>query len=349
MRRALALSLVTIVVLAVAITGCRPAAATKAPETFVLKFATFAAKGSTVGKPAELWAQEVERQTAGRVKVEIYFAGSLVSMGKIEEGVRTGIADGGFPVLGYTPDKFPLYMITDLPYLVGNHYAIAHALRDLYDNIPAVKEEFTRDNLIMAWPALSPGRVILSSKPILKLADMAGTKFQCAQRDWFTMLAAVGSVGVSMPGDEVYSATQRGVINGTAPSGIATWAYPSKVYELAPHLTVLSGTTMTSFATVINLDWWNKLPADLRQTIEAVNRRWTTEMVLSYIADDVVAWQEMEKRGAKFHYLPDEDLAKWKAVAEEIWKTRIDELEGKGLPAKQVLDAFLKFYKERGG
>lgn len=67
------------------------------------------------------WADRVEKDSGGRIKCEIYPAMQLGGKPpQLYDQVRTGVADVIWTVPGYTPGRFPLSAVFELPFVVGS-------------------------------------------------------------------------------------------------------------------------------------------------------------------------------------------------------------------------------------
>src|SRR5262245_66268496 len=94
----------------------------------------FPASGSAQDKPIELkfsswvsavhghhtgvmvpWAKMVEEKSGGRLKITLYPGSTLGKAADHYDMVKDGIADIGFTTPGYTPGRFPLISVTELP------------------------------------------------------------------------------------------------------------------------------------------------------------------------------------------------------------------------------------------
>src|SRR4030042_3594277 len=63
----------------------------------------------------ERWKTEVEKKTAGKVKIETYPGGTLLGAKNMFDGVAAGTADIGSTATSYFPGMFPIVEFVDLP------------------------------------------------------------------------------------------------------------------------------------------------------------------------------------------------------------------------------------------
>ena len=61
------------------------------------------------------WAKMVEEKSGGRLKITIFPGSILGKPAHHYDLVKDGIADIAFTTPGYTPGRFPLITVTELP------------------------------------------------------------------------------------------------------------------------------------------------------------------------------------------------------------------------------------------
>jgi TRAP-type C4-dicarboxylate transport system substrate-binding protein len=80
-----------------------------------LEFASYAPATEGVSVALQEWCKEVEKKTNGRVVITFHPGATLVAMPQTYEAVANGIVDIGFSAFGYTPGRFPMMELLDLP------------------------------------------------------------------------------------------------------------------------------------------------------------------------------------------------------------------------------------------
>ncbi|MBX3539494.1 MAG: TRAP transporter substrate-binding protein [Chelatococcus sp.] len=117
---------------------------------------------------------------------------------------------------------------------------------------------------VAIWP-FGP-QVFFCNQPIKSLADLKGQKVRSFTASMSSLLTDLGATPVTLSFPEVYSALERGVASCgvTSPTSANTGKWP----EVTNHLLPLSVSGSVQ-AHIVNLDWWNKLPADRRAALES--------------------------------------------------------------------------------
>ena len=100
-----------------------------AEQVITLKVANFFPPPSGQSKITEEFAAELERRSNGKLKVQFFGGGSLLSAPAMFKGIETGITDIGYSHVYYTPGRMPVCEGIGLPLgtptaWAGSHMAI---------------------------------------------------------------------------------------------------------------------------------------------------------------------------------------------------------------------------------
>ena len=282
------------------------------------------------------WAKEIEKRTDGRVKITVFYGGTLTPADKCYDGVVKGISDIGFSVLAYTRGKFPLTEVADLPLGMKSGLVASKLINDFYKKF---KPRELDEVQVMYLHGHGPG-ILHSKKEVTKLEDVKGMKIRCTGMA-AKIVAALGATPVAMPMGETYDALSRGVVDGSmAPyEALQGWKWG----EVVKYTVEDWGASYSSgMFVVMNKDKWNSLPPDVQKIIEQVNEE--------YIEKQGKTWDEIEKAGRDFtisrgnkivSFLQDEDW-RWQKAVKPLLDEYVKNMETKGLPG----DVVLRFYLE---
>ena len=123
---------------------------------------------------------------------------------------------------------------------------------------------------------------------------------------------------------------------------------PFKIHEVAPYITLVDmGGPITGVLTVNN-DTWDSLPEDVQGVLTELGGEYST-----MVADSVAAREEtflgiMEGEGATITTLDAAERQKWAAALPDLAGDWVSLNEANGLPAGEVLEAFLEGARSRG-
>ena len=128
-------------------------------EEVTLRFQHFVSpKSSAPALFMTPWAEKVERESGGRIKVEIYPAMQLGGTPPaIYDQIRDNVIDGGWTIPGYTPGRFPGTEAFELPFISSTSAeATSRAVFEFYQKY--LQDEFSEVK-ILAVHVHGPGVV----------------------------------------------------------------------------------------------------------------------------------------------------------------------------------------------
>lgn len=278
------------------------------------------------------WAKMIEEQSGGRLKVTIYPGGTLGKPADHFDLVKNGIADMGFAAPGYTPGRFPLITVTELPLLFKTAKGGSQAVWSLFDTY--FEKEFSGVKVLWIW-VHPPGQFHLAKKPVRVLEDLAGLKVRAATPMTAEMVKSLGATPVNIAAPETYNALERGVVDGT----IFPWEAISsfKLAEVLRHHAVVN-LYVAPLITIMNQRKYDSLPPDLRKVIDDLSGAWGAEFngaVWDRNEEDGIA--AARQAGATIYPVPPEERQRWAAKLKPVEEGWIKSMEGKGLPGQQLL------------
>ena len=279
------------------------------------------------------WAKMLEEKSNGRLKVTIYPGSTLGKAPDHFDMVKNGIADMGFTTPGYTPGRFPLISVTELPLLFKTSKGGSLAVMSIFDKY--FKQEFKDVKVLWFW-VHPPGHFHLAKKPVKVLEDLAGLKIRAATPITTNMVKALGAVPVSITAPETYSALERGVVDGT----IFPWEAISsfKIAEVLKHHAEVNLYVAPLF-TMMNLKKYESLPTDLRKVIDDHSGSWAAEFNGKvWDANELVGIEAIKKAGGTIYKVPAEERQRWAAKLKPVEEEWLKSMEAKGLPGKQLLN-----------
>ncbi|HTO49364.1 MAG TPA: hypothetical protein VML91_17130, partial [Burkholderiales bacterium] len=93
---------------------------------------------------------------------------------------------------------------------------------------------------------------------------------------------------------------------------------------------------VASFGVVMNEEFWNKLPPDLKQLVTTTMTGREKEVGEAWDGLDVPGKKALIDGGAEAIKFSAADTAKVRQIGEQVSEAKLKELEGKGLPARAV-------------
>jgi TRAP-type C4-dicarboxylate transport system substrate-binding protein len=317
------------------------AASTASAET--LKYLTWKAKSAGEAHAASLqwFADEFEKRTGGKHKIEIFWGGSVAGIRAVPEALESGVGDLGDVVAPYFQDQFLLNNIVSfhMPQ-PKNERELGKKMMEWYDQYPQFDAEMAKYNLKnIGWRPLEDYG-LMCTKPIKSAEDMKGLRVRTYGSALPRLFEAMGATPVSMATPETYEALQRGILDCT-PIGV-TLARGYRFEEVAKYFVKFPlGANWGHFITV-NLDTYNNLDEETRKILFQLGRDYMDHFVdvLYKMTDDIKG--EWKSKGIEV--LPFQAAPVAKAVQSEgvqsIRKQFVDRATAQGVPAAELVKFF---------
>lgn len=244
------------------------------------------------------WGEQVEAATGGRVKVEIMAA----PIGKPPaqfDLVKSGAADVGYGVHGYTPGRFKLTPVVELPFLSDSAEALSAAYWRLHAETLAKAREHDGVHVLTVF-AHGPGQIYTTRKPVAKIADTEGLKMRIGGGVVAEVAKRLGMVGVQAPSPQVYEILSNGVADGILFPAESVPFF--KIDTIVRHGTsVPGGLYNTSFFVVMNQARWEALSAADKAAIDGVSGEAMARLAgKAWDAADAAGTAVMKEKGVTF-------------------------------------------------
>lgn len=281
------------------------------------------------------WARQLAQASGGRLKVQLF--PSMQLGGKpsgLLDQAREGVVDMVWTVLGYTPGRFPRAEAFELPFMTGAAEAGSQALH-AYVQAHAMAE-FAGVKLIAAHTH-GPG-TLHSRVPIQRLEDVKGLRVRGGSRVINNMLEQVGAVPVGMPVPQVGEALSRGVL---AAATLPWEVVPAlKIQQMARHHTGFAGARglyTQTFALVMNQARYDRLPADLKQVLDAHSGVATAALFgRAMDAGDQAGLAAARQAGNRIVMLDEAETRRWQAAAAPVRTRWFAEARANGIDGEKL-------------
>jgi TRAP-type C4-dicarboxylate transport system substrate-binding protein len=312
-------------------------------QTIELKLSHFVPPQHAFHKWVTGWAQKLEQDSKGRLKITIYPNGQLVGPPNRQfDAARNGVTDIAWTLHGVTPGRYPMTELANLPFAWpgGKDADIVETAKRMTELAP---KYFAAEHtgLKILFMSMANPIVVYSKVPINKLEDFKGLKIRYASITNKVMLDQLGAATMLIPPPESQDALAKGIAQAATFPHEAGLAYDlASVVKYAIHPAMASAT----FAMVMNPAKYNGLPADLRALIDqATGVKAAVEFGQAWAAQEKHALEiETKQKGLQVINLPDGEVAKLKEMAKKQTDEAIAALEKQNKPARAFMTEFLK-------
>ena len=323
---------------AVAATGLIAATASSFAQEVTLRLHQFLPAQANVPKLVlDPWADKIEKESGGRIKIERYPAMQLGGTPpQLYDQARDGIVDIVWTLPGSNPGRFPSTEVFELPFMMTSAEATSRAYWDLFEK--HMKDtEFKETHVLGVW-VHGPG-MLHSKDPINTIEDMKGMKIRAPTRIINQLLGQLGATPVGMPIPQITEALSKGVIDGCVIPWEVTLAL--KVPELVSNHTEFGGDHAlytTTFVLAMNKAKYDSLPDDLKKVIDDNSgQEFAAFAGRTQAGADGPSRQVAVDRGNNIITISAEDTETWKKAAQPVYDNWVEEMKGKGLPADRFV------------
>ena len=297
------------------------------------------AKAPAQTQMLEPWAKQVEENSGGKVKIEIYPAMSLG--GRPPELVgqaRDGVVDLIWTVNGYTPGLFPRTEVMELPFVYVNDPVAANlALYDMFED--DLKEEYK--GLEVMFLHVHAGQAIhMRDKEVRKPEDLEGMKMRIPTRTGAWIIEALGAAPAAMPVPELPQALSKGVVDGA----FIPWEIipPLKIQDQTQYQ--IEGADMARFGTTtfqvsMNKDRWDSLPDDIKKAFkDASGPEWWAEVGEIWRKSDDFGIKIAVDAGNEHIVLTEEETDAFREKLEPVVDRWVEEVSAQGIDGAGLVE-----------
>jgi C4-dicarboxylate-binding protein DctP len=285
----------------------------RAQAPIVIKFSHVVAPDTPKGNGAQRFKELAEKNTGGKVKVEVYPNSQLYKDKEEMEALQLGSVQMLAPSLAkFGPLGVKEFEVFDLPFIFKDQAAF-RAVTDGAVGADLFKKLEPKGVRGLAyWD--NGFHIMSANKPLHKVADFKGLKMRIqSSKVLDAEMRALGAIPQVMAFSELYQALQSGVVDGC--EGVPSNFYTQKTYEVQKHTTI-SNHGHLAYAVVVNRKFWDGLPADIRTQLEAALKdatKFANEMAEKENIDDL---EKMRASGKTTIYTltPDEKLEWMRAL-----------------------------------
>ena len=264
-----------------------------AQEKFRLKMQTALQATGPHATLLKRFADDLDRMSAGRLKVEVLPAGAVVGAQEIADAVSKGLVDMGYAWTHYWTGKHPAAGLFSAP-MSGAGTGLdqmGHLAWMMQGEGKELYRKLYQDVLelnVVAFQVIPDGPEALGwfKKPITSLEEFRKIKFRTPPGLPGQVYTEMGVSVTGLPGPEIIPAAERGVIDA------GEWVNPASDLDMGFHEIFdyysLQGLHQAIDVgdIIINRDVWEKLPDDLRAIFEVAAKASIIESLTYFVAEN---------------------------------------------------------------
>ena len=265
------------------------------------------------------FAADVQQKTGGSLSFEIYPGSSLMKTVAQFSALRRGALDMTLYPLAYAGGEIPEVNIGLMPCLVTSYaQGLAWKTASIGQELEALLDK--RGVKIITW-VWQGGGVASRAGAVVKPDDTKGLKIRGGSREMDLMLKASGGIISSVTSDETYAAMQTGSLDAAVTSSTSLISF--RLQEIAKNVTSARGGSFWFMfePLLMSKQVFDSLTPDQQKAITEVGLAQESFALDAAKADDQALADIYGKAGVKVVDMTADDIAKWKAVAQDTaWK-----------------------------
>ncbi len=287
--------------------------------------------------------ENIQNATGGKVYVKLSPGGQLGAGGALVQKVQGGTVQAAQHSLSNFAPFAPVVDLINLPYLCGSNQRFVNL-------VTSDHWKLTVDPLVESkgfkplWYVVIDPRVVAVRKggkgPVRTPADLSGVKFRVPGSEMLQQYyRMVGANPTPVAWGETPSAIKQGVADALDPAVGALHVFGFK--DILSHISFTQAVPDSQVYSC-NLEWYNSLPADVREGIDFASEITFSQILAKVPAARNYAMAEMTKSGVEFYSPSDDELAQWKEAGgfqRSEWDSFKTELAGSADAFEKMVEA----------
>ena len=261
--------------------------------------------------------KEVEKESNGSLKIEIYPSAQLYKDKEVPQAVSSGAIEMGVASLTRFAGTIPAVDIFYVPFMFDSPEKVVRATAPGSAIRKALDEAILGTGTRVLWWQAYGSAILLTKKEIIKTpADMKGKKVRVFGKTLGDTVVTVGGAPTMMSGSKQFLAYQRGTVDAGM-TGI-TAVKSRKLYEVMDYMTLTYNADI-EFIVIINEKVWQGLSDKERTIINKAGLRVEKELreKMGTIEQDTLAWARDK---IKVVDLTDAERDEWREATKPVVK-----------------------------
>ena len=297
-------------------------------EKYNIVYATTDAQGSIFDEMLITPMKEgIEKNSNGRVTLEVYYSGTLASQGGIITAIDSKSCDAG----GDAPSMYAgVYLYSELANTPGidygnirNYTLLINEYDDVYPD-----EGLSKYYMFSRWAAGLFG-FTTTNKAIEKVEDCKGLSFR-ATGNIIPYTEALGATGTFIPISELYESLRLNVVDGaiTTLDRIASDSY----FDICDYFTKISW-FIGDHIEILNMDYYNSMDPEAQAAIDKASEEMLDNALAwgDYVVDNSRKLCEEGNPNFKYIECSDAEAQRFTDAAADILQAKVDEVNAAGL------------------
>ncbi len=307
------------------------------------KFESSNFAGEQVFEIQKKWCDDIEAASNGRFKIDLLPLNAVVKSDDLLKGVRNNIIQGAISTTATFAGEDPGFG------LIGNTISAWGSDEDILKFYYYGGGMEVVDSILNEWGvklfgvAVTGSESFVSKKPLRNIADFKGVKMRAPSGPVTKLFASFGAAPVNLPGSEIYTSLDKGVIDAADFSNFAN-NQAQGVNDIAKFPIYPGFHSSPTVHMMINLKEWEKLTPEDQLFLVSYAKGLAMDSLISAHYQDRLAVGEALQKGITPVAWEEDELVKVRQHAKTIW----EDIAADSEMGKKYYDVLVKYLKSQG-
>ncbi|SIS97113.1 TRAP-type mannitol/chloroaromatic compound transport system, substrate-binding protein [Roseivivax lentus] len=319
-------------------------AGTAFAQDITLRFQSSDPAGNPNFQLQQQWAESVSEKTGGTIEINLLPVESIVAHNETQDAIAAGILDGHVTDTSYFSGKDPAFG------LIANPVGAYSDPQEMFDFMNEGGGKELMNELVQPYGlqfigATTPGlEAFVSKVPLEGVDDLQGLKMRAPEGLVQQVFAAAGAAPVNLPGSEVFTSLDKGVIDAADYTVFST-NQAQGLHDVAKHPVYPGFHSMPLVEISMNKAKWDSLTAEQQAALEESVEEFAQLQVSTLREADQEAVEAAKAAGdITVHDWSAEERAKFRQIAQGEW----EKVAARSENAQKVYDALTSYLTEAG-
>ena len=320
-----------------------PQAAPQKPR--ILRCALYQTANNPIAKATIWWAEQVEKKTGGKIKIEVSLSEGLGKAKDYYQMVKTGAVDIAIVTTTFTPGMFPVCDFPTLPFLYTVNTDFVPVWLDMAKE-GALKKEYDQIGKMTTVHCLTVYGLGFVKEKVLTAERLKGLKIRSAGGLQHKLTEEWGSIPLLTSPTDTYLALQRGQMDGAQTDASTARAYKFEE-SMKYYCTIPTGSASTQ--NFMNWQVWNSLDKETQQIIDGLVEESSIMSAAGRLEMEKQVIDSWKKTGIiEVYKMPKAEEDKLAVGAKKVVSAWVKDLDAKGIPIQEFMRS-LKASMEKHG
>lgn len=286
-------------------------------------------------------SRAVSARTKGKFQLKHFAYGELFATTEAYEALEKGAIDFWFGPPWAFSGRNPFgHVSSSLPYSLTSHDQ-AYDIMFNTDFRKIARRAYAKNNIYYLCGSMGGADGITSTFPINRMEDLKGKKIRGGGIKG-KVVKALGGIDVTISPAEIYSALERGMIDGLM---MPFYVLGERGYfDRCKYVSKPAVFANWWVDWACNMDSWKKLPREYQDILQEEADalwKWDLKVLLPHL--ETAVEDEWSKKGIKYINLSPQNLEKIRQAVMPIW----DEVAGMGRENAEVVKLYKEYLKKK--